>query len=139
MGYRIDGHQFQREDEVDRYLELKEMKAKGHIADFKVVTRPCVLVHPYHKCTKCHEVSDTAGCKKCGGKTFFSSGIQYHPTFIVHEADGEVVVEDVMKSLQFSHVWNMKKILYDLTYTMPMYVIVNGQRHRKTVNGWVVA
>jgi len=138
MPVRIDGHSFRDKEEGDRYLELKRMVTDGEISKFTVVERSCKLVKGYHKCETCGAISDTTGCDTCGSKTYFSTGIQYHPSFIVYENDGKVVLEDVMRSLNMSHVWNLKKILYDLTYTAPLYVIVRGKRYRKTSMGWVV-
>ena len=135
--YRLDKYSFRTKEEADRYLELKKMKAREEIKTFNVVERSCKLVNEYHKCVACGALSSTAGCA-CGAKTYFSTGIHYHPTFLVTEADGRVVVEDVMKSLKMSHVWNLKKVLYDLTYTAPLYVVVNGNRYQKTQEGWTV-
>jgi hypothetical protein len=139
MAYKVDGHSFTTEDEKERYLALKMMKANNEIRDFKVVVKPCVLVKGFHKCENCGTLSCTSRCDRCGSKAYFSTGIQYRPSFIVHELDGRFVVEDVMKSLQMSHVWNLKKVLYDLTYTVPVYVIVRGKRYHKTTSGWVVS
>ena len=138
MSYRVDGHDFYSKGEADRYLHLKIMKLEKEIEDFKVVTKPYVLVKPYNKCTHCGKVSELAVCDLCGSRTYYSSGIVYRPDFLVYKNGGGMVIEDVMKSSKLSHEFNMKKILYDQLYTTPLHIIVEGKTYHKTERGWEI-
>jgi hypothetical protein len=135
----IDGYVFKNKMEVERYRMLKQMKERGIIQSFKINPK-YTLVRPYNRCPCCGTLSEPKRevCKLCETETYTSNGIQYYATFLVYEKSGRKTLEVVRESLRdFSHEFNMKSILYDQLYSVPIRIVVSNVRYLKTGKGWV--
>ena len=102
-----DGYNFDSKAECQYYIDLKEMKLRGEITDFKMQV-PFVLQEGY--------LSPSTG-KKIRPITYISD-------FIVTFPDGREIVQDVKGSRGFmTEVFKLKKKLFEFRYKIPLEIV----------------